>query len=288
MYRDDITPSIISPRNKREKTAIHYSKALNGLVNYFDAPDSTVEFIEACIALHGYNSDDFWIATGEDLARALATASTVAQIDRVRDRLAKQRKRLSDWQNSRDSDGLPRPMLVSIRCEYLESEKQWRYEYGLPIAGLIRQIIIDAPVGATHKKLKSAVGKVAKDYLMATGLRPPSRTAKRLHTPKSQVNRGLSCLISGYEKMSENEFQKTVENAISENPKLLEIFKLPILTIGKFPMLFPANLAYTNTINTYAKNEENGAAGGGAGDSWFSGQFEEPSYFADRFDEVAR
>jgi len=292
MYRDNITPADVSPRGKRERTSIHYIKALNGLVNYFDAPDSTVEFIEACIAFHGYDSDDFWIATGEDLARALAPASTVAQIDRIRDRLAKQRKKLDEWQNGRDVNGLSRPILVSIRPEYRENEKRWHYEYSLPIAGLIGQVFAAAPVGSRERKLKAAIADTAKEYLLATGLRPPSRVARRVHTPESQVNRGLSCLLSGCEKMPENDFAKVVENAIFENPKLLKIFELANLTIGNFPTDFRTDLAYQDSHIIYAKNEENGAAGGGAGATWHSGEpdefCDEPAYFADRFNEVAQ
>lgn len=296
IYENNITSADVSPRGKRERSHIHYIKALNGLVNYFDAPDSTVEFIEACIALHGYDSDDFWIATGEDLARALAPASTVAQIDRIIDRLSKQRKRLSDWQNGRDVNGLSRPILVSIRSEYRENEKRFHYSYSLPIAGLIRQVDAAAPVGSRERKLKAAIAGIAKEYLLTTGLRPPSRVARRVHSPESQVKRGLNCLLSGSEKMSENDFAEMVENAIFENPKLLKIFELANLTIGNIPTDFSTdltpNMAYQNHVQRYAIKSENGAAGAGAGATWHSGEddeFEdEPPYFADRFDEVAR
>lgn len=273
MLNDDITSSIVSPRGKRERIATHYNKALHGLVNYFDAPESVIEFIEAALIHHGHDEDE-WTATGAELAAAIAPASTADQRARIRDRIAKQRQRLAKWQNTKDRAGLSRPVLVAIRAELREEgeSKRWQYFYCLPIAGLVRQVIEKAPVGAGERRIKSAVKEVAKDYLSSTGLRRPSRVASRKHTPESQIKRGLAYLKHGLEraKASEIDASEIVKKALFENDNLLETVELLKQTVGIILTLpdedFPTdepNLAYSETLNIYAQTEDNGAAGRG-------------------------
>lgn len=273
MLDNIITSTIVSPRGKRERIATHYSKALHGLVNYFDAPESVIEFIEAALIHHGYDEDE-WTATGAELAWSLASASTTDQLERIRDRIAKQRERLAKWQSTKDSNGLSRPILVAIRAE-LKKEgdaKKWRYFYSLPIAGLVRQVVDAAPVGAGQRRMKAAVATVAKDYLLSTGLRPPSKVATRKHTPESQIRRGLAYIMHGLEgaKQSENGRSEIAKNALFQNDNLLKTIELLKETVGIILTLsddaFPADLpnsAYTDLLYIYAQIEKGGAAGRG-------------------------
>ena len=284
MLDNDITPAKISPRGKRERIANHYQKALHGLVNYFDAPESVIEFIEAALLHHGYSEDE-WTATGAELAWSLAPASTTDQHDRIRDRLAKQRERLATWQETKDSNGLSRPVLVAIRAELEQvgKDKKWRYWYSLPIAGLVAKVVEIAPVGAGSRRIRTAIATTAKEYLRSTGLRPPSKVATRKHTPASQIKRGLAYLEKGIEaaNRSENDVSKTVKNALFENDKLLKIIELLNRTVGIILTVsdgdFPANMPMNDDagddltaqssaysfINIYAQNDDGGAAGRG-------------------------
>jgi hypothetical protein len=303
IYENNITSADVSPRGKRERSHIHYSKIIHSLVNYFDAPESAIEFIEACLIFHGYNDCGEWTATGAELAKAIALASSTDQHERIRDRLAKQRRRLAKWQDGKDSNGLSRPVLVSIKPVFEHDAQKLKYWYSLPIAELVKQSVVLAPVGAADRRIRSAVATVAKDHLLSIGLRPPSKVATRRHTPESQIKRGLAYLSHGIlaENMPENDALEIVKNEVLENRKLLEVLRLLNQVAGIFPAVLneiragiPADhgqtSAYKPFINTYAQND--GAAGAGAGATWHSGEddeFEdEPPYFADRFDEVAR
>lgn len=265
-----ITSATSTPRTKRERIAKYYSQALHGLVNYLGAPESVIEFIEAAIIHHGYGLDE-WTATGAELARAIAPASTTDQRQRIRDRLAKQRQRLAKWQGSKDSNLLSRPVIVAIRpvLEQHGETKRWQYWYSLPIAKLVQQVIEQAPVGSPQRRMEAAIATVAKDYLETTGLRPPSKVATRRHTPESQIKRGLAYLLHGISgaKQAEQDASKIVKNALLENDKLLETMELLkqtigiILTVpdGNFPAGSP-NSAYRELLNTYAQTDD-GAAG---------------------------
>ena len=290
---DILQPAIdpATPRRKRERIAIHYQKTLHGLINYYGAPDHISEFVEACLMFHGYETGE-WTATGAELAKAIALASTKDDRGRIRDRLAKQRKALGDWQNTRDEQGLPRPILVSIRPEYQTDDQKWKYWYSLPIATQIRDVIDLAPVGAADRRIRSAVATVAKEYLLSTGLRPPSRTAKRHHSAESQIARALTSLEKSKAELGEILFCETIKKRIFQNSQTLETLKLLNSTIGTIPMGvanisgdIPADipaesgqsLAYNPVINIYAKvhEDEDGAAGGGAGGgSWLDDQFD--------------
>lgn len=271
MLDNIITSSIVSPRGKRERIATHYNKALHGLVNYFDAPESVIEFIEAALIHHGYDEDE-WTATGAELAWSLASASTTDQLERIRDRIAKQRERLAKWQNTKDSHGLSRPILVSIRAEFDEQVQHWQYFYSLPIAGLVQKVVNKAPVGAGQRRMKAAVATVAKDYLLSTELRPPSKVATRKHSPESQIRRGLAYIKHGLEgaKQSKNGRSEIAKNALFQNDNLLKTIELLKETVGIILTLsddaFPADLpnsAYTDLLNIYAQLEKGGAAGRG-------------------------
>ena len=289
---DSIIPAIdpATPRRKRERSHIHYSKIIHSLVNYFDAPESAIEFIEACLIFQGYDDSGEWTATGADLAKAVALASTTDQHERIRDRLAKQRRRLAKWQDGKDSNGLSRPVLVSIKPVFEHDTQKLKYWYSLPITELVRQSVVLAPVGADGRRIRSAVATVAKNYLLSTGLRPPSKVATRRHTPESQIKRGLAYLSHGIlaENMPENDALEIVKNEVLENRKLLEVLRLLNQVAGIFPAVLneipagiPAGIpadhgqtsAYKPFINTYAQND--GAAGGGAGGgSWLDDQFD--------------
>lgn len=271
MLDNIITSTIVSPRGKRERIANHYSKALHGLVNYFDAPESVIEFIEAALIHHGYDEDE-WTATGAELAWSLASASTTDQHARIRDRIAKQRERLAKWQNTKDSNGLSRPILVAIRAKFDEQVQHWQYFYSLPIAGLVRKVVDAAPVGASQRRMKMAVAEVAKDYLLSTNLRPPSKVATRKHTPESQIRRGLAYITRALEKAKRDHRSESeiVKNALFQNDKLLETIELLKETVGIILTLsddaFPADLpnsAYTDLLYIYAQLEQGGAAGRG-------------------------
>lgn len=277
----DITPLNPSPRRKRERIkreriATHYSKALHGLVNYFDAPESVIEFIEAALIHHGFDGDE-WTATGAELVWSIASSANPDQRERIRDRIAKQRQRLAKWQNTKDSNGLSRPILVAIRPELEKTgdATKWRYFYSLPIAGLVRKVVDKAPVGAGPRRMKAAVKEIADAYLSSTGLRRPSRVASRKHTPESQIKRGLAYLKHGLEgaKQSGNTGSKIAKNALFENDKLLETIGLLKEAVGIILTLsgdaFPADLpnsAYTELLNMYAQLENGGAAGRGVMD----------------------
>jgi hypothetical protein len=235
------TTTTTTSRAKRERIARHYSRVLYAICNYMGAPESTVEFIEALLIHHGYDGDTF-TATTHELAKGIASGSTTDQISTIEERLKKQRRRLTDWQNSRDDSGLSRPVLVSIKANYDHDVKRWHYDYALPVAGLIRDVIAGAPVG-DRRRLAGVVMRVCRDWLLNSGLRPPSKTASRRHNPQSQIKRAFTTLTTvrgdlvqryGPEEGARR-FAQMCKNAHGENDNPLFINELQAPTTGIIP-----------------------------------------------------
>lgn len=226
-----------TPRRKRERTARHYVTIVHSLVNRFDAPDNSIEFIEACLAYHGYENSEF-TATGAELASALARAVNADQRSKIRDRLRKQREGLVRWQNSKDIHGLNRPILVSIRpvTSGENTAIKTAYYYQLPIAGLVREVVRLAPVGASPARIQKAVESVTKAHLATLGLRRPSRVAKRRHSPASHLNRGIGFIKAGLDQVERgNEISlESLKNALCELDKLKQQLSLQVEGGGNF------------------------------------------------------
>ena len=236
------------PRRKRERVFTHYLKALAAILNYFDVPESTHEFIQAVIIAANFPEDagaEFQLTDSKIAGAVTVNADTQA---RAVERFRKQRERLATWQNSRNESGLLHPAILGISSEYDAEQKKRFYSYRLVICDLVRKTIERAPVNSKADKLETQARITARAYLAEMGIRPKVRKAKRVHSPESNFKRALTLLQAGFESESllhgedsaRNLLRKALlETAENDNSKkaIFQIMKeLSAESTGIFPI----------------------------------------------------
>lgn len=281
---DDIHPfsgqapeAVALPRRKREIAFTHYSKVLFMILNYLGFPESTFEFIQAVIIAAGFPEDPEAEIKLCDAEIAAAVAFLVDDQSRVVERFRKQRQRLADWQTTKNEDGLLNPVVMGIESHFdVESKKRF-YTYQPVICGLVRQVIEKAPLNSKKTRITAAAREVASLFIKETKARPPVSRPKRVHSPESNLKRGLTVLEDGFETETrlhgEDSARNLLRKVILESGKndtflnpILQIIKeiaeestgiFPIgLDLEKPPELIPGEEAPPAKINPYREQEE--------------------------------
>ncbi len=186
------------PRRKREKAFTHYSKALFMILNYLTVPDSTFEFIQAVTIAAGFPEDAEADIKLCDAEIAAAVAFSEGDRPRVIERFRKVRDRLVQWQTKK-TEGLLNPVVLGIESHYDHETKKRFYTYQPVICKLVRQVIEQAPLNSKETRINAAARNVANKFIKDTKARPPVLKAKRLHSPESNLKRGLTVIEDGFE-----------------------------------------------------------------------------------------
>ena len=248
------------------------------ILNYLAVPDSTFEFIQAVIIAAGFPEDAEADIKLCDAKIAAAVAFSEGDRPRVIERFRKQRDRLVQWQTKKTEDGLLNPAVLGIVSHYDHETKKRNYSYRPVICKLVRQVIEQAPLNSKETRINAAARNVANMFVKETKARPPVLKAKRLHSPESNLKRGLTVIEDGFETefklhgeaSARNLLRKVIlesdKNDTSLNCILQVIKEIAEESTGIFPIgygpeiapeLIPAEEAPPE-INPYREQEEYG------------------------------
>lgn len=238
----------ILPRSKRERTFQHYRRVLTLLLRALDVPEGAQDLVEDLFSIIGFETEDWAHLCDKTLAQAITcTIEPLSKEDystllnRVVDRKRKQRDSLLEYQAQPGN-----PLIIEFEAPYIKADKKRDPKYKLPIGRVIREIVAEAPVGASEKRIRAAVIKHAGGYLDLFAGEARRGFEKREHSPESDLARAATVAKNAFDRFEKDERNGGHNAAVAAfrqafDGKLGHIIREAFLGGGNPPVSGPEN-----------------------------------------------
>jgi hypothetical protein len=201
------------PRGKRERTFQHYLTILQLCLDQLDTPEGFHEFIIDLFCVLGFGAADEFIPVYDDRIAEM-TCPSMSKREAKKQRLRRQRRKLFAWQEETSTDGLRFPALIEWSEIRDPDSQQSHYEYKMPIAALVREIVETCPIGTRSAKLQPALVRSCGQFVASQRAKKRPLRRKREVSAESDFNRAETLAKNAFEK------QAKLENDASARARL--------------------------------------------------------------------